>query len=250
MENEIIELRCEFGVCRVSLVGAQVTSWVPAGGEERFYMSANAPWGREVHGGIPICWPWFESGPEKGQPIHGIARYVRWNIEEQTDYGIRLVLESSDETRRIWPHDFRLVYEVVLQKCRLDCKFSALNTGSVPVSANDAFHPYFAVRDIEKCHVDDEPDFITRPRHLSRRVVDAVESRVLSGEGALTPLRISAKGHAGWNFWNPGEDQTPLLNTIAPDDWRRFVCVEPYTTEKYVLAPGETRTLEMTLEVQ
>lgn len=250
MENEIIELKCEFGACRVSLVGAQVTSWVPAGGEERFYMSANTPWGKEVHGGIPICWPWYEAGPDKGQPIHGIARYVRWTSEERTVSGIRLALESSDETRRIWPYDFRLVYEVVLRESRLDCKLSALNTGSVPITANDAFHPYFAVRDVEKCHVDDEPDFITRPRHLSRYAAGAVGSRVLSGEGALGPLRISAKGHSGWDFWNPGEDQTPILKTVAPDDWRRFVCVEPDTRENYVLAPGETRTMEMALEVQ
>ena len=39
-------------------------------------------------------------------------------------------------------------------------------------------------------------------------------------------------------------------NNPAPDDWRRFVCVEPDTRENYVLAPGETRTMEMALEVQ
>ncbi len=253
MVNEIVEVECDLGSFRVSLVGAQVTSWVPAGGEERMFMPATPPWGEEVHGGIPICWPWFERGAEPWQPMHGVARYFRWNVVERADGFLRLSLASSDETRRVWTHDFVLDYTVSLGNGSLACRLSARNTGNAPFEANDAFHPYLAVRDIEKSHIDDEPYFTTRPQHLSRRVPGAAESHVLhspdaSGE-CRQALRISANGHDGWGFWNPGEDQTPKLKTIALDDWRRFVCVEPVKLGKYVLTPGETRIFEMTLAI-
>ena len=49
------------GTLAVCAVGAQVTSWRPAalGGGEVFFMQASPQWGQEVHGGVPICWPWF-----------------------------------------------------------------------------------------------------------------------------------------------------------------------------------------------
>lgn len=249
MESETIELKNAFGICQISLVGAQITSWVPAEGTEVLFMPADTPWGAEVHGGIPLCWPWYGKSAIPGFAAHGVARYVAWIVEEQTDECVRLALMSSDETRHIWPHDFRLSYEVSMARNSLVCRLSAMNVGEAPFEASDAFHPYFFVRDIEKCHVDDDPDFVTRPAHLSRYLPDAVESRVLSGAGIARTVRISGKGHSGWWYWNSGEDQTPAITSLAPDDWRRFVCIEPVTRDCYCLEPGETRTIEMQLAI-
>src|SRR5205814_5893973 len=46
-------------------IGAQVASWIPAGGSERFFTASNAPVGTAaVKGGIPVCFPQFASqGP-------------------------------------------------------------------------------------------------------------------------------------------------------------------------------------------
>ncbi len=51
----------EYGRLSVRYDGATVTSWKPEvlKGEEAFFMPKNRPWGKEVHGGLPICWPWF-----------------------------------------------------------------------------------------------------------------------------------------------------------------------------------------------
>ena len=246
---DYIELENGGAKCRVSLVGAQVVGWTPECGEERLFMSATTPWGEEVHGGIPVCWPWYEKGPAAGLPMHGLARYFPWQVAEKADGLLRLSLESSAATRKIWPHDFSLGCTIAFGGNRLSVRLAAINSGNEPFEANDAFHPYLAVRDVEKCHIDCESDFVTRPAHLSRYAPDPVECRTLSGEGAIGTLRISAKGHAGWYYWNPGVDQK--LATLASGDWRRFVCIEPVVkTEKYVLAPGETRTLEMALEAE
>jgi len=249
MGNGTIELKNVFGICRISLVGAQVTSWIPSGCDEVLFMPVDTPWGAEVHGGIPLCWPWYGKSVIPGRSAHGIARYVTWIVEEQTSENVRLVLSSSDETRRIWPHDFRLSYKVLMGRNSLACCLSATNVGSAPFEASDAFHPYFSVRDIEKCHVDDDPDFVTRPAHLSRYLPGDVASRVLSGAGIARAVRISGKGHSGWWYWNSGEDQTPTIASLASDDWRCFVCVEPVTRDFYRLGSGETRTIEMKLEI-
>ena len=75
------ELRTGNGTVMVSDVGAQAASWKPAalGGKEAFFMAADRPWGEEVHGGVPICWPWF--GGRGAPPSHGIVRYVQWRPE-------------------------------------------------------------------------------------------------------------------------------------------------------------------------
>jgi glucose-6-phosphate 1-epimerase len=45
----------------IYLLGANVTSWKPKGGEEVLFVSSQSRWedGRAIRGGIPICFPWF-----------------------------------------------------------------------------------------------------------------------------------------------------------------------------------------------
>ena len=60
--NEIVISSPSGGVARVNLFGGVVTSWVPAGGTEVFAMAkpyAACARGEQIHGGLPICWPWF-----------------------------------------------------------------------------------------------------------------------------------------------------------------------------------------------
>ena len=47
------------GTLTVCAVGAQVVNWRPAAldGEEVFFLQESPQWGKEVHGGVPICWP-------------------------------------------------------------------------------------------------------------------------------------------------------------------------------------------------
>ena len=75
--NEVTISSSSGGVARINLFGAVVTGWVPAGGTEVFAMAkpyAACTRGEQIHGGLPMCWPWFVfEGPEKCR-IHGSAR--------------------------------------------------------------------------------------------------------------------------------------------------------------------------------
>jgi glucose-6-phosphate 1-epimerase len=46
-------------VALISLFGAQVLSWVPAGGEDRLYLSPEAVFdgATPIRGGVPLCFP-------------------------------------------------------------------------------------------------------------------------------------------------------------------------------------------------
>lgn len=47
----------------IYLLGANLTSWKPAGGDEVFFVSSQSRWedGRAIRGGIPICFPLVRS---------------------------------------------------------------------------------------------------------------------------------------------------------------------------------------------
>ena len=61
-------------------------------------------------GGIPVCFPQFSDFGPLGQ--HGFARNTAFEVLSSAPSTVSLVLRSSDETRKVWPHDFELVVTV------------------------------------------------------------------------------------------------------------------------------------------
>ena len=133
----------------VYLHGAHVTSWIPADGVERLFVSSASLYaaGKAIRGGIPVCFPQFSGrGP---LPNHGFARTSSgWQVESMVSDGpsgeVRLVLSlpdsdesnpnldpnlnpnqvclvlslsDSDESRAVWPHAFELRYTVTPRHC-------------------------------------------------------------------------------------------------------------------------------------
>ncbi len=94
----------------VYLHGAHVTSWVPAGGQERLFLSRASQFraGAPIRGGVPVVFPQFASlGP---LPQHGFARVMPWEFAgaevagEHASATFRLC--DTEESRRAWPHPF------------------------------------------------------------------------------------------------------------------------------------------------
>ena len=206
----ILVLTNSFGSVSVDTLGARVTSYRPSDGVERLVMLSSGA------GGIPLCWPWFQfEGPRgKDSPKHGLARYREFALVSRVD-GSRaselvLRLESDERTRREFPHDFILTLTVRLAES-LTLELVGENTGTSPFKVTEAFHPYI------------------------RR--DALDGLADSGNGAF-------------RTWDP--DATSHLKTqgLAPDDWRKFVCIENGTfagDAGYVLNPGARHALTRTL---
>ena len=58
----IVVLANQYGTAEVALFGAQTISYRPTGNPPVLFMPRpydEHPAGVEIHGGIPVCWPWF-----------------------------------------------------------------------------------------------------------------------------------------------------------------------------------------------
>ena len=252
----ILVLSNAFGRVEVSTMGAQVLSYVPSGRDDVLFMPADRDFSRnrEMHGGIPICWPWFGRFGEPGSRMHGLARYCRWRVAGMTNgtdvSRLVLTLDSSEETREKWPHDFHLKYDVVLAD-RLTLTLDAKNTGSGPFDATLGFHPYFRVRN--------PPDVTVRGLKEPLRAYPGIDGGHETESGGTYSfdagddrIEISAKCEKKLVVWNPGpdwKDWTPDCN-LTVNDWRQFLCVEPAVIGRenaIVVKPGESSAFTMTI---
>ena len=225
------------GSVRVDTHGARVVSYIPAGGCEVFFVSETGT------GGMPLCWPWFAGlGPAAESRRHGVARYSDFTVvanerHSPSNSEVTLRLESSVGTRAEFPHDFALTVSIRLAE-RLYVSMTGKNTGRAPFAVTEAFHPYFAVGDSSQCQVDGVQN------------LECVLSDPLSG------MRLSITREGGsFRVWRP--ERTSIfsknITALAPDDWRKFICVESGTfseSNAYVLRPGESHTLSCTILFQ
>ena len=271
--EEIDISSAEGGRAKIYSFGARLASWTPPGGEEVFAMPKPYPrsWqGGQIHGGIPLCWPWFVfEGPE-GCRIHGLTGYFPWKVKARASDRVTFELDDTPETRRLWPHKFHAELEYALAGDALAATFRATNTGDGPFACTEGFHPYFRVGDAGDCTVTgtDGARYFWKgeaEKGDRRRWKGDFPCRLL-GEGKPgfvfeepTPsgvhvhslvdpslnrrLEIAYEGNVKFVMWNSGPDFTPFGGADDPDFGRKFVCVEGatlYRDRAYTLAPGET----------
>ena len=139
-------------VAAIHLHGAHVTSWMPAGGEERLYLSERSAWraGTAIRGGVPVIFPQFAGrGP---LPKHGFARSVAWKYagmsEDAHGATARFTLETSPTTLTLWPHAFAATLSVSIGGPALTMTLSVENRDAEPFAFTAALHTYVAVADI------------------------------------------------------------------------------------------------------
>ena len=69
---DMMVLSNKYGSVTVSLMGAQIRSYRPAGMKEDLLFAPKTmaiDGTKHVHGGIPVCWPWFGRNGEPGSPL-------------------------------------------------------------------------------------------------------------------------------------------------------------------------------------
>ena len=238
----------EEGRMDVRYDGATVTSWRPAalGGGEVFFMPYLAPWGEEVHGGVPICWPWV--GRREGKPKHGLVRYMKWRLVKRIGKGgVELETCSTPETLKIWPHPFKLRAVVSVDRVdTLEIAVTETNTGDAAYESALGFHPYFAVADACKVAVDGKE--LPRPWVMQEFAADGKPHRLVDLKRKRT-IAVEASGNDTWYVWNPGTERTPLCVSLRPHEWHRFYCLEPVMKKSLPLAPGKSRTYRFKVTV-
>lgn len=230
----------------ISLFGAQVLSWTPAGGDERLYLSPAARFDPDtpVRGGIPVCFPQF--GSLGRLPKHGIARTRTWSVAEHRvadDYALAtLRLTEDDDTWAIWPQNFAAELTVVIEGERLDVEFEVTNTGHAPFAFTGALHTYLRVHEVENARLEglygheyrdaadldrikhDSGDALVIDREMDR-VYHDVKRPLLLRDGSRS-LGINAEGFPDVVVWNPWEQRCAELPDMPANGFRHMLCVE------------------------
>mgnify|MGYP002624243293 FL=1 len=253
----------------VATTGAQVLSWHAPDGDVLWTASEPeyAP-GKPVRGGVPVVFPWFgEHHGAPDLPAHGFARALAWEVVG-AGAGPRVVLAVTDDpdTRRMWPHAFRLELAVDLAR-GLELALTVTNTGDDPCTFEEALHSYFAVGDVRTAsvhgledvpcveHARDpeeawDPAAPLRFRAETDRVFQGVPDELVLRAPALgRDVRLTTQDARSAIVWNPWPKKTARLSQMAPDDWQRFCCIESANVREHAvtLAPGTRHTLRLTL---
>ena len=265
---DVVELATPTSTCSVALHGAQVLSFAPRGDRDWLWVSEKARWnvGTALRGGIPICFPWF--GPhatEPSLPAHGFARTRVWRlagVEEIPGARLQAVFElgADGATSQLYPHAFGARLAVTAGE-GLELSFEVANDGDAPFSFEVALHSYFAVSDVGAIAIEGlgGSTYVDKVAGGTRRQQDdhplpiaGEVDRVYGSGGPVTltdperdrPIRIESGGASSTVIWNPGPDKARALGDMAPDGFRRFVCIETGNVgdRRITLPPGERHT--------
>ncbi|MBK8046381.1 MAG: D-hexose-6-phosphate mutarotase [Anaerolineales bacterium] len=246
----------------IYLHGAHVTSWVPAAGKERLYLSELAEFRADaaIRGGIPVIFPQFSG--LGSLPKHGFARITTWDLvgmgQDVSGHAMASFrLPDSAATRELWPGRFVAELTVRLAGQRVDVTLAVTNAGATPFGFTTALHTYLRVHDVEAATVEGLQGL--RFRDSAAGGVESVESAArLAIQGEVDriyyaapasllvhePERITEVRTDGFSdvvVWNPGAERGAALRDLAPGDFRFMLCIEAAVIEQPVhLAPGET----------
>ena len=264
----------QYGTAEVALLGGNVLSYRPTGHAPVVFRPAKKDEeynrGDKFHGGIPVCWPQFGNRFSRDLPQHGFASKMVFEVrgteysEEKTE--LTLGLSSTDETRKMWPHDFDLELKVSVTM-KLNLSLKTKNTGAEPFEFSCGFHPYFVLRDRDAASVrgtdglecilaERETDLgvrsgETKLDHAPDDVFVLPEAPkhefVVLDPGLRRAIAVVSTGNTRQVIWNCGGN--PPCD-MAPEDFRRFVCVEPVSDWPggRTLAPGEDYTLAVAIQ--
>ena len=262
----------KYGTAEIALMGGYVLSYRPTGHAEVLFRPAKRDYNRadDLHGGVPVCWPQFGNRAIPGMKGHGFARFmpfaVRGTVYSEEETEITLGLKSDEATRSLWPHDFDLELKISVTM-KLNLRLTTKNTGAEPFAFTAGFHPYFSVRDrvatvlkgVDGCSFIDARDMSDRVCSGDFPLTEATDhvftlkpapkhEAAILDPGLKRALALVATGSGKLVVWNPGPEGG--VADHGPEDWRRFLCVEPVTDwpAAVSLAPGESAALSAAIQ--
>ncbi|KAK7258556.1 hypothetical protein RIF29_24136 [Crotalaria pallida] len=264
---------------RVSLHGAQVTSWRNEKGQELLFTSSKAIFKapKAMRGGIPVCFPQF--GNCGSLELHGFARNRMWAIDENPpplpakdssrNSFVDLILKSTDEDMKCWPHSFEFRLRVSLTTTGDLTLISRIrNVNGKPFSFSFAYHTYLMVSDISEIRVEgletldyldnlsqkerftEQGDAITFESEVDRVYLSSPNIiAVLDHERKQTFL-IRKEGLPDVAVWNPWDKKSKAMTDFGDDEYKQMLCVDAAVIEKPVnLKPREEWTGRLQLSV-
>lgn len=264
-------------VAEVRQRGAQVTRWRPAGTDEVVFAGARhqEPGDRVLHGGVPVCFPWFANGPRGDRrPSHGPARSARW-----TEVGSRLhddVLVSAwtvdhhgvtgEDGAQGWPRGVRATLTAELGPERARLALAVSNRSDAEVTVEAALHTYLRVGDVAAVRLRglDGARYLDKvastaqgvPVHVVQQgdvVVAGEVDRVHDSDATVVVLdpvlgrevEVGKEGSRTTVVWNPWQQKGSAFDDLAEGEWRDLVCVETAAVGEHALVVPTGGTCEV-----
>jgi glucose-6-phosphate 1-epimerase len=281
--HRCLQLCNAHGTAVISLHGAQLLSWVPAGQSDVFWLSPKAlPEPAAIRGGVPVCWPWFSSqGMPEGAMSHGPVRNRLWEVAassigdcSDTDQALSVTLTPVAGAT---PNDPLCHYTAGLQLSQcvelgdtLTQTLTTHNLGEQPFVLTQALHSYFAVTDARQVQIsglENRPyacklSGATNASHASIWQLDQACDRVyqqgsgsahhsytLNDPAGKRHIHITTQGSQSVVVWNPGAATAAKMADVPNDGWHHFVCIEAANAgaDRITLAPHGQHALTQKL---
>ncbi|PIN16787.1 putative enzyme related to aldose 1-epimerase [Handroanthus impetiginosus] len=237
---------------RVSLHGGQVRSWKTERGEELLFTSSKAIFKppAAVRGGIPICFPQF--GNRGSLEQHGFARNRIWVVDknppplQSTNSSgkafIDLLLKSSDDDLKIWPHSHELRLRVILtvDGC-LNLISRVRNVNGKPFSFSFAYHTYFSISDISEVRVEgletldyldnlcnrerltEQGDALTFESEVDRVYLSSLDAVAVFDHEKKRTFVIKKEGLPDVVVWNPWEKKSKAITDFGDEEYKHML---------------------------
>jgi glucose-6-phosphate 1-epimerase len=271
----VAEVENPHATASVALQGAQVLAFAPRGQVPVIWTgpAERVVAGKNVRGGVPICWPWF--GPHATDPKcpgHGVVRVARWDVllaEACTDGSTHVLfgLAEGPVPHPCWPHRARLELAVTVG-ASLAIELATTNLGEADAVVGEALHTYFqvsdieavAVRGLEGCayldkvgggrRVQEGP--VTIAGEVDRVYLGTEAECVIADPGLARRIVIGKRGSRSTVVWNPWAAKAEAMGDLGPDGWRNMLCVESANAAEDVVtvAPGATHRLAVDYRVE
>jgi len=243
----------------IYLQGAHLASWIPAGGSERLFLSANSLFqpGAAIRGGVPVLFPQFSG--RGSLPKHGFARNLPWKLEGIDPSGASVVARFSQreslDSRRLWDHPYALSLTIELGGPRLTMQLTVANPGATEISFTCGLHTYLRVDDLAAVTLsglggrpfidtvggverdDRQGENLLRFPAETDRIYPAAPSPLILQDSA-SRVEIASQGFADCVVWNPGSELGARIPDLEPEGYRRYVCVEAAQIVKPVTLPA------------
>lgn len=259
----------------IYLHGAHVTAWRPSGRDEVLFLSAKSRWqeGQAIRGGIPVCFPWFRAKAGDPQaPAHGFARTRTWQLQSivQDDAGITITmsLESDEQTRQLWPAEFRLLHRVTFGS-ELTLELMCTNTGDTPLRFEEALHTYNRVSEVDcvrlqgldgTCFLDNTDSNREKTQVGEVMITSQTDNAYLNTRSAVDlidpelgrRIRLRKANSSTTVVWNPWREGSGALRDLGDGEWERFLCVEASNIMNAAVAlePGQEHKISAVLSVE
>lgn len=267
----LLKIRAPQSESEIYLHGAHLTHFQKNGEPPLLFVSRQS-WfeaDKPIRGGVPICFPWF--GPRAGEPSHGLARILAWELVETStapdgSVTVRLCLPSTS-LKPGWS-SLRTEFVVTVGDT-LTMELIAKNESpNKALEIENCLHTYFHVGDISAVsltglrgasYVDnaaggngerktDNDAVLTIPKEINRLYLNTTSPVEIRDEKFRRLIRVEKTNSQSTVIWNPWNTQK-LPADFDPAEHKDMVCVEAgnIIDNKIILAPGATSSLKVTL---